>query len=113
MYTPLTHLRKHAELASPAYMGLEIILLIILLCINVCRTPVYAWISHLRLLVVWNYLNNYFATYTGLTSFRIDVELVSPAFFGLGIIQIIILPYINFRRNPVYAWNSHAPPSCC
>ena len=59
MFTHLACFRRSADLSSPAYMGLAIILVIILLSINVCRTPVYAWISHLRLLVVWNYLNNY------------------------------------------------------
>ena len=47
-----------------------------------------------RLLGVKNYLNNYFA-YKRLTRFRIRVKLASPAYLGLGIIQIITLPCIN------------------
>ena len=38
------------------------------------------------LLVVRNYLNNYFAMYKRLTRYRVHVELASPADLGLGII---------------------------
>ena len=41
---------------------------------------------------VRNNLNNYFATYTRLTRSSIHVELAPPAYVGLGIISIIILP---------------------
>ena len=40
----------------------------------------------LRLLGVRYYLNNYCAMYTRLTRSRIRVNLVSPAYLGLGII---------------------------
>ena len=44
---------------------------------------------------VKNYLNNYFAMYTRLASSRIHVELASPAYLGVEIIKIIILPCIQ------------------
>ena len=40
----------------------------------------------LRLLGVWNYLNNYCAKYKRLTRSGIRLELASPAYLGLGII---------------------------
>ena len=59
MYKRLTLSRIHAELASPAYLG------------------------------VMNYLNNYFSIYKSLTRSRIRVELASLAYLWLKIIQII------------------------
>ena len=53
-----------------------------------------------RLLRVRNYLNNYFAMFTRLTYSRICVELASPAYLGLGIIQIAILPCIPADALP-------------
>ena len=47
-----------------------------------------------RPLGVMNYLNNYFAMYIRLTRSRVRVERASPAYLGLGIIYIIILPCI-------------------
>ena len=47
--------------------------------------------------------------YKLLKGFRIRVELSSPAYLGLGIIQIIIFPCINAWHDSVYAWNSHTP----
>ena len=46
MYKRLTRSRIHAELASPAYLGLGIIYRIILPCINVWRAPEFTRISH-------------------------------------------------------------------
>ena len=43
-----------------------------------------------RLLGVKNDSNNYVGMYKRLTRSRIRVELSSPAYLGLGIIQIII-----------------------
>ena len=48
-----------------------------------------------RLRGVRNYVNNNFAMYKRLTCSRVRVELVSPGYLGLGIIQIIILPCIH------------------
>ena len=60
----LTCFRIHADLASPAYLGFGNIQIIILPYINVWRTPVYAWISHPRRLVVLNYLKIIWHVYT-------------------------------------------------
>ena len=49
--------------------------------------------------------------YKRLTRSLISVEHASPAYLGLGIIKIIILPSINVCRAPVDAWNSHTAPS--
>ena len=48
-----------------------------------------------RLVGVGNYLKNYSAMYRRLTRSRIRVELAFPAYLGLGIIYIHILPCIN------------------
>ena len=48
-----------------------------------------------RLLGFKNYLNNYTAMYARLTRSCILVELASPAYLGLGMIEIIILRCIN------------------
>ena len=69
LYVRLTRSRTRVELASPAYLGLRIILIIILT----------------RLRVVRNYLNNYFAMYTRLTHSRIRVELAFPSYLWLRI----------------------------
>ena len=45
-----------------------------------------------RLLGVKNYLNDYFTMYKRMIRSRIPVKLASPAYLGLGIIQIIIWP---------------------
>ena len=63
------------------------------------------------LLGVKNYLNNDFAIYKRLTRFRLRTKLASPAYFGLGIIEIIILPCMHVCRAPVYARSSHRPPT--
>ena len=41
MYTRLTRSRTRAELASPTYVGLEIIKIIILQCIYVSRSRIH------------------------------------------------------------------------
>ena len=46
MYKRLTLSRISVELAAPANLELTIIQIIILLCINVWRAPVYVWMSH-------------------------------------------------------------------
>ena len=46
MYTRLTHPRIRVKLASPAYLRLGIIKIIILPIIHVYRDSVYAWNSH-------------------------------------------------------------------
>ena len=51
----MTRSRIRVELASPAYMGLEIIKIIILPCIHHGHAPVYAWYRIPRLLGVRNY----------------------------------------------------------
>ena len=95
MYKSLTCSRIPVELASPAYLDLGIIQIIILSCRNAGRAPVYAWNPHPRLLGVRNYFNNYFAMYKRLTYSRIRVKLASHAYLDLGIIQIIILSCRN------------------
>ena len=54
--------------------------------INFLRAPVSRGTRIRRLLWVKNYLKNYFAMYKHVTHSRIRVELVSPAYMGLGII---------------------------
>ena len=44
--------------------------------------------------------------YERLTRSRIRLEISSPAYLGLGIIKIIILPTIHVWRTPVFAYNS-------
>ena len=47
-----------------------------------------------HLIGVKNYLHFYFAMCTRLTRSRIRVELASPTYWGLGMIEIIILTFI-------------------
>ena len=86
MYKHLARSHIHADLASPMYLGLEIIKIIILPCVDTFRAPVYAWNSHPCLFEIRNNLNNYFAMYKRHTRTRICVERASPAYLGLGII---------------------------
>ena len=84
MYKRLTRSRIRLEIASPAYLELEIIQIIIFPCIN-------AWRDSVRC-----HLNDYLAMYTRLTRSHIHVELASlvyirvdlafPAYLCLGII---------------------------
>ena len=53
MYPRLTHSLMREDLASSAYLGLEIIWMIILPCRNVWRAPGYTWNSHPSL--TWGY----------------------------------------------------------
>ena len=48
-----------------------------------------------RPLGVRNYLNNSFTMYKRVTRSRIRVELASPAYLGLGTIEIIILAFTH------------------
>ena len=107
----LTRSPIRAELASPTYLGLEIIEIIILPCINAWHAPSTRETCMPCQFVFRNYFKNYFAMYKRLTRTRIRVERASHAYSGLGIIWIIILPCINAWRAPVYAWNSQPPPS--
>ena len=87
MYKRLTRSRIRVEIASPAYLRLEIIQIIIFPCINAWRDSVYVWILHpTPPFGVRNYLNNYVAMCKRLTRSRIRVELASPAYLGLGVI---------------------------
>ena len=86
MYKRLTRYRIRVKFASPSYLGLGIILIIILPTIYVCHTPYTHGTRIARLLGVRNYLNNYFNIYIRLSHFRIRMELVSPTYLGLGII---------------------------
>ena len=43
MFKGSTRARVHVELASPTYLGLGIIKVIILPCLYFCQAPVYAW----------------------------------------------------------------------
>ena len=49
--------------------------------------------------------------YKRLTRSRIRVKLASAAYLELDIIKKIIWSGINVRRPPVYARNSHHPPT--
>ena len=82
----MTRSRIRVELASPAYMGLEIIKIIILPCIHDGHAPVYAWNSHAQPPRGRNCLYNYSAMYTRLTRSCIRVELASPTYLWLGIV---------------------------
>ena len=84
MYKRLTCSRIRVEVASPAYLRLKLIYIIILPCIN-DAVPYMRGTRIPRLLVVRNYLNNYFA-YKRLTRSRIGVELASLAYLWLRII---------------------------
>ena len=68
MYNASTRARVHVELASPAYLGLGIIYIIILPCLTSDGLQYTRGAPIARLLCVRNYFNNYFATYTRLTT---------------------------------------------
>ena len=80
MYKRLTCICVRVELASPAYLGLGIIL-----PINVYALPYTRGSRNPRLLGVQNHLNNYIA-YKRLARSRIVVELASPTYLRLRII---------------------------
>ena len=64
-----------------------------------------------RLLEVKNYLNNYYTMNKFLTRSRIRVELASPAYCGLWIIEITTLHCIHVWHDSIYGWKSHPPPT--
>ena len=103
--------RIRVEYVSPTYLGLGVRKIIILLCIHVEALPYTGGTRTPRLLGVRNYLNNFFTMHKGLTRTCIHVEVASPAYLELDIIYIIILSCINVWHAPVYAWNSHLPPT--
>ena len=86
MYTRLKYSHIRVEVASLACLELGIIQIIIVPGIHFWHVPSTRGTRIPRLLVVQNYLNNYFAMYTRLTLSRIRVELASPACLRLGVI---------------------------
>ena len=96
MYTHLTRSRTRIKLASPANLGLSIILIINLPCIDFCLIPVYASISHPP--PTWGKeLFNYFALYTRLMRSRIPVELAPPSTN-----MSALFSYRRVTRSPAY-----------
>ena len=95
LYARLMRSRTRVELASPVYLGLGIILIIIYVCMSDTfpdtrgtRIPRLLGVKNYlnnnlpRLLGVRNYLNNYFAMYTRLTCSHIRLQLASPPTWG-------------------------------
>ena len=93
--TCLHYSRKRVQLATPANLGLRIILQLFGHTNMSSLFPYTRVTRNPRRHGVKNYLNNYFAMYTWLTRFRIRVELASPAYLGLSIIYMNYLPCIH------------------
>ena len=74
------------EFVSPAYLWLEIIQIIIFQIYPSDALPYTRGTGILRLLMVRDYLKNYYAMYTRLTRSHIRVELAFPAYLVLEII---------------------------
>ena len=86
MYKCLTRFHIQADHASPTYLGLGIIYIIIFHVYTSNALPYTRRTCIPRLFVVTNYLINYFVMYTRLTRFNIHPALASPTYLGLQII---------------------------
>ena len=78
----MTRFHIRMKFVSPAYLGLGIRKIIILLCIHAEALPCTGGTRIPRLIGVRNYLNHDFDTYTRLTHSLIRVEFAFPAYLG-------------------------------